>query len=95
MKRLGEIERGQSDASVVTLLIAHSIPRSAGSSRPTTTPPITTSASRTCYGWNSGAPKLIATLWKLTKDENDPLILFALADEWKAGFEGRGWTARS
>jgi hypothetical protein len=71
----------------------------------------------------SGAPKLIATLWKLTKDgkvahcvmqnhptrkaeircfaggelcvtraENDPLILLALADEWRAGFEAIGWT---
>jgi hypothetical protein len=71
----------------------------------------------------TGKPKLIAELWRLTKDgklaycvlqnhptrkaeirchadgelrearaENDPLALFALADEWKAGFLGLGWT---
>jgi hypothetical protein len=71
--------------------------------------------------WN-GRPKLIAELWRLTKDgklaycvlqnhptrkaeirchadgelresraDNDPLVLFALADEWKAGFKGKDW----
>jgi hypothetical protein len=26
-----------------------------------------------------------------TRAENDPLVLLALADEWKAGFKGKGW----